>query len=509
MQLMDQYTIEKLGLPGAILMENAGAKAADEIKQSLQSNKEKAIVILAGTGNNGGDGFVIGRRLADVHLDCCIVLLGDPIKLRGDARLHYNVYRNRELPLWHYAEIDLHRLLLQADVIIDCMLGTGTKGPVRKPLDEAIGIVNSFSGQKMIIAIDVPSGLDSDKGSVGNIAIKADKTITFVCPKKGFFLQKGPEHIGDWKAVEISVPISAARALDLKLPELVTEKLVQELIPERPASGHKGTFGHVLVAGGSQSYVGAPQFTAKAAYHSGAGLVSLALPAGIFPIVAPQLPEIMFLPAEEENGHFSEDAIADILSQADQYDVIAVGPGMSRFASGSAWISSLLDGLNGQPVVLDADALYLMRNSLEAFQEYPGDILLTPHPGEMAALTGVTVKDVEQDRIGTATHFAQKHGVYVLLKGHRSVIAEPDGYVYINPIGSDSLGKGGSGDVLTGLVASFLAQGAAPAAALITSVFLHAKGADIQAEELSSYGVTPMDILEGVKTKLKELTREI
>jgi ADP-dependent NAD(P)H-hydrate dehydratase / NAD(P)H-hydrate epimerase len=507
MHQMDQYTIEQIGLPGVVLMENAGAKVVEEILESSPCEKPK-VIVLAGGGNNGGDGFVIARRLFDLGLDPLLCLLVEPNRIKGDAKVHLDVYLNRDLPIFHLQERSLKELrneLSHADIIVDAILGTGVNGPVREPFTQVISMVNEYEGKKWIISVDIPSGVSSDTGKVEGVAIKSTKTITFVFPKKGFFLMDGPMYVGEWKAVDISVPPSIVAELGLLMPKLITERSVKASLPVRPKHGHKGTFGHALVLGGSRSYVGAPIFAAKAAIHSGAGLVTLAVPESIYPMAAAQNPESLFLPLSESEGHISAMATEEITPRLPQFNSAAIGPGMSRFHGGEEWIKTLLTSFTNQSIVFDADALYLLRNELDTVRQYKGDIIFTPHPGEMAILLNKTVKEVEANRIEIASTFAKKYSVYLLLKGHRSIIASPEGEVYINPIGHDALGKGGSGDVLTGLIVSFLAQGARPLNALICASYLHARAGEEKAKVLSHYGVVPFDLIDGVRDQLNQM----
>ncbi|MFD1706609.1 NAD(P)H-hydrate dehydratase [Siminovitchia sediminis] len=504
MKQMDQYTIDTLGLPGVVLMENAGAAVVKEITEAFPSPHTN-IIVLAGSGNNAGDGFVVARRLHDAGYKCKLYMVADPHRLKGDAKIHYEAYRNRQLPVCFYHEELRDKFinhLKLSDAIIDAMLGTGVKGPVRQPMADMISIVNRMN--KPVISVDIPSGLNSDTGKAENEAIKADQTITFVCPKIGFFLQDGPKYIGEWKVEDISVPLSIANQLGLRLPVVITEKLMRKFIPKRPADGHKGTFGHVLVLGGSRPYVGAPIFTAKSSILSGAGLVTLGIPENVYPMAAAQASEALLLPLPAINGHFSNRALDELSASIGQFDVIAIGPGMGKFPEGENWIKRFYRMLTGQTVIVDADALHLSRNHLELLKQYKGDVIFTPHPGEMANLLNCTVKEVEEDRLGTATSFSKEHGIYLLLKGHRSIIATPKGEVLINPSGNDALGKGGSGDVLTGLIASLTGQGATATEAMAAASYIHARAGEEKAKQLSKYGVTAPDIMEGVREILAE-----
>lgn len=507
MQQMDQYTIEKIGLPGIVLMENAGAKVVEEILAISPCGKQK-VIVLAGGGNNGGDGFVIARRLFELGWMPLVCLLVEPNQIKGDALVHLGVYLNRSLPIFYLHERSLKELqneLSQADIIVDAILGTGVSGPVREPFNQIISMVNEYEGKKWIISVDIPSGVNSDTGKVEGVAVKATKTITFVFPKKGFFLIDGPRHVGEWKAVDISVPTSIVGKLGFVMPKLITKQLVKVSLPVRPKHGHKGTFGHALVIGGSRQFVGAPVFTAKTALYCGAGLVTLAIPESIYPMAAAQNPELLFLPLSESEGHIAARAIGEIIPKLTQFNSVAVGPGMSRFQGGEEWIKTLITSFTNQPIIIDADALYLLRNELDTVRQYKGDIIFTPHPGEMAILLDKTVKEVEEDRLEIAVNFAKDYHVYLLLKGHRSVIASPDGEIYINPCGHDALGKGGSGDVLTGLIVSFLSQGAQPLNALICASYLHARAGEEKANVLSHYGVMPIDIIDGIRDQLNRM----
>lgn len=507
MRQMDQYTIEKIGLPGIVLMENAGSQVVEEIIANSPSQIPR-ILVLAGGGNNGGDGFVIARRLIDLDMNTLLCLLVKPEKLKGDAKVHFDVYVKRGLPIFFLHENPITMLQKEingADIIIDAILGTGMKGPVKEPIGQVISLVNEYKENKLIVSVDIPSGVNSETGKVSSVAVMATKTITFVFPKRGFFLNEGPKYVGDWKAVNISVPPEIVNTLELDLPKLITENLVKKALPIRPKHGHKGTFGHALVIGGSTNYVGAPVFSAKAALHSGAGLVTLAIPENIYPQASVLCPESLFLPLPEKEGHFAPDAVKELSFQLDQFESIAIGPGIGRFQLGEEWMRNLFIHLTNQPIVIDADGLYMVRNDLDRFRGYKGSVIFTPHPGEMARLLSKTVKEIEEDRIEIAKAFAKEYKIFLLLKGHRTIIASPDGSVYINPFGHDALGKGGSGDVLTGIIASFLAQGASPINALISASYLHARAGEEKAKTLSHYGVMPVDIIEGVREQLRHL----
>lgn len=494
MQRLDQYTMEQLGLPGVVLMENAGNAVVQEILHDYPKNAR--FLVLSGQGNNGGDGFVIARRLVDFGYNVLLCFIGKEEKLKGDAQIHYQVYKHRKLPLYHYrdGEEELLRYIRQADVIVDAMLGTGVSGKVRSPFAQIIEAVNE-SG-KDVISVDVPSGLNSNTGEVANIAVKAKKTITFAMPKIGFFVGDGPKVIGEWKVADISVPDSIVETLQLRLPKLLDAETAKASLPERPKHGHKGTFGHCLVIGGCKHYVGAPIYTAKAAFHSGIGLVTLAIPDTIYPTVAGACHESLFLPLADSEGFIDSRSLETI--DYSKYKTVVFGPGLGRALDGDAMIRTLLDKLSTQTLIVDADGLYFLKNHLEPLQHYEGNVIITPHPGEMAALTGKTVVEIESNRLKVAKDFAATYGVYLVLKGHRPILATPKGELWINPHGHDALGKGGSGDVLTGLIASLVSQQQDPLKAMLSASFYHALAAEELGQKTSNYGVTPLEIIHTI-----------
>ncbi len=503
LQILDTYTAESLGLPGIVLMENAGTAVAETLLEHFE-DVEARILILSGAGNNGGDGFVIARKLYERGMNVELCLLVDENKVKGDALINLTVYRNRELPFFQLTTENLSELQAKvncATIIVDAMLGTGAHGIIREPYRSVIQMVNQSTA--FVLSVDIPSGLQADDGRIEELAVKADETITFVMAKKGFFLHNGPDYIGNWKVVDISVPLSLVEKLNMDLPKCITISDVFAQMPKRPQNGHKGTFGHGLVIGGSKQYVGAPLYSAKAAFQTGIGLITLAVPESNYELSAIQVPEALFLPLKSEEGHFTVTALDEI--DLSSYKAIAFGPGMGRFTGAEKLVQSLFQRLNGQPIIVDADGLTILRNQMQLVRNYEGSVIITPHPGEMARLLNTTVKEVEENRIEVAQQFAREFNVYVLLKGHRSIIANPNGKTWINPLGHDALGKGGSGDVLTGVILSLLCQGATPEEAVVCASYLHAKTAEVKANELSHYGVTPNNVIDGIPQILNKM----
>lgn len=511
MRRLDNYTIESIGLPGAVLMENAGAQVADEVVRLYEAHHlepQALTVVLAGHGNNGGDGFVAARHLVDRGFNVLLCLVGERQKLRGDALLHFNVYHKRRLPLWLLEEhslTELYNLLSTAEVVVDALLGIGLRNEVRSPYRDVIQWLNKHGQAKAVLAVDLPSGLCADTGQILGTAVQATHTLTMACPKKGFFVQKGPVTIGRWKVADISIPTDVAPTLKLDLPRLITADEVVAAIPPRPAAGHKGTFGHVLVVGGSPNYIGAPLLTALAALACGAGLVTLAVPDTVYPLVAAQSPLPIYLALPTENNHLGSRALDILESRLSQYDILVAGPGLGRWPQGGEWLAALLKKWAG-PAIIDADGLTLIQPYLSHI-ERKEPLVLTPHPGEMARLKETTVQQVEEDRLGIARQYARQHNLYLVLKGHRTILASPE-ELWINPIGHDALGKGGAGDVLSGMIAAFMAQGASPKQAGLAAVYLHALAGEQVAFKKSNYAVTATDLVNQLGEAILSLSSQ-
>ena len=506
MNEFDRFVIDELGLPGTVLMENAGEAVVRAIVKRFD-DRQTAITIVASNGNNGGDGFVIARKLLSIGFHPTVLFFGTWERLTGDAAVHAEAFRVFGGHVIERPAFDrMCDVIDSSDVIVDALLGTGYTGPLREPFPSIIARINT--SRAYVYAVDLPSGVEASTGRVVTDAVRADETITFIAPKCGFFLEDGPRFIGKWTVDRIGVPFSVDATVIKRAPYLFTEREAIDRLPKRPADGHKGTFGHVLTLGGSHSYVGAPLFSAKMAMHSGAGLVTLATPTSIYEKVAASLPEVLFLPLPEREGHMTEEAIPLIESVIDGADVLAVGPGFGLFEEGSAIIRQLLDVTSGQPIVFDADALTLLVDLLDALRAYRGDVIVTPHPGEMARLLQTDVPTIESDRLGAAYTLATTYRIHVVLKGHRTIVTSPSGDQSIIPYGTDALGKGGSGDVLTGLIASFLAQGISTQDALRIAVVLHARSGERASETLSSYGVTPLSLIDAIPRLLRQWQTE-
>ena len=473
MREVDRRTIE-MGIPGIVLMENAGHRVVEFLERRFAPLVERRIAILCGKGNNGGDGFVVARqlftRVRPRALD--VVLLADPAELKGDAAANYRMLEvcgcpvQREIPAGARC----------ATLVVDALLGTGISGPAAGRMLEGIREINNGFPLAEVVAVDIPSGLPSDLPvPVGELA-RADATVTFTAPKLGMVLPPNCDHTGELIVGAIGSPESLYDTVQVSLVE---PSMFRALLGPRPRSGHKGTFGHVLVIGGSPGKTGAPSMAGMAALRAGAGLVTVGSAPQAIPQIASHAPELM-----------TADVDAHLEELMHGKTVIAIGTGLGRDERAANLVRKAA-GFEG-PMVLDADSLFGKLPDLHRHIR-----VLTPHPGEMSHLTGKSIADVQKDRLGTAREFATSQGAMLVLKGQRTLIAFPDGRIWINPTGTPALGTGGTGDILTGLIAGFLAQfPKQPDEAVAAAVYLGGLSAEIGAREIGEKPFIASDVLK-------------
>lgn len=498
MKQLDHYTIQQLGIAGPTLMEIAGNAVVMTCRE--QQLLDGTIAVLCGSGNNGGDGFVIARRLMDLGYDVSIGLAVEAARIKGDARVHYDILMRRNIPVTFLkTEVQAQTFLSGTTTIIDCLLGTGISGQLRGTYAWLIPFINTL--RKRVIAVDIPSGLNANDGTFDD-AIYAHTTITLAQPKIGFYLQHASQVLGEVVVADISVPPSLVETLQLEAPQIITEDDVRNALPKRVRHGHKGTFGHGAVIGGSAHYVGAPLYSAKAAFHSGIGLVSLVVPETLMPAMMLQAPESLLKACEARDGSLTVTGVAAY--EFSNLRALAFGPGLGRAKHLSQLAEWLLAVEGPQTLIIDADGLYALKPHLSMIKGCAKTVIVTPHPGEMAMLCDTTVADIEGNRLQYATQFAKRTGAYTLLKGHRTIIATPSGDTWLLPIGDDALGKGGSGDVLTGLILSFVTQGATPLQAMQAASYIQAASATTLAERHSHYSVTPEMVIAHIGDTLRQ-----
>ncbi|MEW9670300.1 NAD(P)H-hydrate dehydratase [Ammoniphilus sp. 3BR4] len=477
MREIDRFAMEEVGIPGIILMEAAGQAVAKAVEERWADAR---IVILAGHGNNGGDAFVVSRHLQNKGFQVLTWFAGSQEKFSEDAYIAFGALIGSRYALKQLNELNWKEFtadLKWADLIVDGLLGTGVQGPPREPMGRIIQEVNRQE-QAKVIAIDIPSGVNADTGAVEGEAVQADLTVTFAYPKWGQYLFPGAAYCGELLVKDISIPnwvgeqiASSARVLD--------EKGMASLIPNRTRHSHKGTYGHVLIISGCHSYVGAPALASIGALRSGSGMVTLAIPKTIQPMVAGKVAEPVYWLWPETEGYFSKNSWKLLTERKGRYDFTIVGPGIGQ-APGSEWLEQIVRHTAG-PLLLDADALNLLAKDLRMIQRRE-QVVITPHPGEMARLAGISVQQVEAQRPHVARQFAVDHQVYVVLKGTYPIIATPQGELFVSPRGSSSLAKGGSGDVLSGMIGSFVNQTGNMLSGILLGVYLHGMSGEFMDE---------------------------
>ena len=497
MKWIDQTAMKDYGIPGIVLMENAGLRVVECAEWVLENLEDPRVVVLAGKGNNGGDGLVIARHLMNAGMKVETFLTAEPEELPADAYTNYQILKKMgsgPLPL-REAE-DLNRLtlsLMTADLLIDALYGIGFQGQLDE-FDAGIARLVNWS-RATVIAVDIPSGVEADSGCVHGEAIMADYTVTFALPKVGLVLEPGKDYAGTLSVADISIPPALLNHQQLK-NNLITSQAIKAFFTPRDPESHKGSYGHVLVIGGSPGMSGAAEMTAYAALRSGAGLVTSAVPESLLSIMESMHMEIMHSPLlESYAGTISLDALPAIGNLLGACSVCAIGPGMSQYTEARAVLHFVLERA-GIPVVIDADGINALQGDASILKDRQVPVVLTPHPGEMARLTGKSIAEVQANRIELAREFASDYGVVLVLKGNKTVVATPQGEVFINISGNPGMATAGSGDVLTGILCGFIAQGMRVQDAAVAAVYIHGMAGDQVAADKGQRGMTAGDLIE-------------
>ncbi len=496
MQSLDRRTIDEAKVPGSILMERAGKGVVQALEQEFKSLSGTPITIVCGKGNNGGDGLVIARYLKHKRAKVQVILLANPKELTKDAQNMYRRLRKVAPTIIRITppEKVLHSTVRTASLLVDAMLGTGLSSILKEPYKTAIKSMNAAPAPT--IAVDIPSGIHSDTGEIMGIATRAHMTVTFGCPKLGLYLGAGIDHAGAISTVDIGIPKEYVEWLQVPV-HLLTPATIATLLPDRSLSSHKGTFGHVGLIAGSPGKTGAAALAARATLRTGAGLVTVATPQSAQSSLDAKLFEAMTLAMPETSAHtLGRAALKPLLDFTNERHAVALGPGISTHPETGRLIRELLPKIK-QSCVVDADGLNVLAKHRSILSSCIGTPIVTPHPGEMARLTGkLSPQAVNQDRLNTALRFAKTQKVIVVLKGARTIIAAPNGYAAISETGNPGMASAGMGDVLTGVIASFLAQGLTPWNAARTGVCLHGLAGDLAAEKLGKAGLIASDLID-------------
>ncbi len=504
MQAADRRTIEKVGLPGSVLMENAGAEVARLIGERFP--KARRISVLCGKGNNGGDGFVVARRL--LALAPTTYLLGRPEDVRGDARLHMLGYQRsggrvitvHDAAVWE----SVRERALGAQLVVDALLGTGLQAQPRGLVGQVIGeVAAAAGGGPTVVSIDIPSGVSSDTGALPWQAVKATLTVTFAAPKHGHVLPPACDAVGELAVVDIGIPDNVLAECGSRLG-LLEAGDARAAFGQRAPGAHKGDCGHLLVLAGSVGKTGAAILAATAALRTGAGLVTVATPAPSLPlVVAAGRPEMMTEPLPVGPGEgLAPEALDRALSLASTRDAVVLGPGLGQAPSTRALVREFLKR-NTKPVVVDADGL----NALAGAGEVAGETttVLTPHPGEMARLTGSSVAEVQRDRLKASTELALASGALVVLKGQRTIVADVAGRAAVNPTGNPGMATAGTGDALAGVIGALLARGREGWLAATAAVFLHGLAGDRAAARTGPESLLAGDLVDELAEAIRAL----
>lgn len=497
MQSLDHRTIHEAGVPGTTLMERAGSGVAAVIEQQFGPLRGKTVTILCGKGNNGGDGFVAARLLHKRRAHVRVVMMAPVAELSRDAaKMYRHFLRTAGSAAVKPFSSSIPSLLDASDLVVDALLGTGLSAPIAGRYAEAIDAANR--AQRPTIAVDIPSGIHADSGAVLGHAIRADVTVTFGLPKLGLFQQQGIDHAGRLEVIDIGIPDTYVDALDTRTT-LLTESVVRATLPARRLSSHKGTFGHAGIIAGSVGKTGAAAMAAKAALRVGTGLVTVAVPAGVNDVLEAKLLEAMTMPMPDTKARtFARAGLDRLQAFIAARTAVAIGPGLSTHPETVELVQALVRQLD-RPAVLDADALNALAGRATLLTECKVPPILTPHPGEMARLeTDATAQSVNADRLGTATRFARERGVFLILKGARTVIAGPDGRAAICPTGNPGMATAGTGDVLTGMTVGFLAQGLSTWEAACAATYLHGLAGDLAAAAMGQTGLIAGDVIEQI-----------
>ena len=500
---------DKRGIPPSMLMQNAGLAIAQRINRLLGSAASRHVLVLVGPGNNGGDGLVAARHLHDWGTRVDIYL----IRPRKDDDENYQAVKDRGIPVF-VANDDqelsmLDHILSDCDAVVDAVFGTGKlrplDGAVKEALLRAREQKKSHPGLK-VVAVDLPSGVDSDTGAADAACLPADLTITLGYPKTGLFSFPGRDIIGELAVADIGIPADLGN--DIKT-ELITRNMIRAMLPDRPKNANKGTFGKVLVCAGSLNYIGAAYLACEAAMRVGAGLVTLATPRSLQPVLAAKLTEVTYAPLPEGSpGFIGSGASQAIHDRLEDYDVLLMGCGLSQNPEVTAFVAAVLLEMPASlspAMVLDADALNAVAQTPQWWRLLTKDAILTPHPGEMARLSRSSVEKITQDRLVIAREEAAKWNKTVVLKGAHTVVASPDGRAMISGMANPGLASAGTGDVLSGAIAGLLAQGLSYSEASACGVYLHGLAGDMVRQEIGDAGMVASDLLPVLPRAIKKV----
>ena len=487
------------GMPYLQMMENAGTAAYRGIREHYPEARSLAVFI--GKGNNGGDGFAIARHLYNMGIDVAVYLVcGNEFK--GDAKINFDIIKRMNINIDVISDIeDLKYIVRSYDIIVDAIFGTGISGTVRGISYDVISEINDNA--KYIMAVDVPSGINSDSGEICGVCIKADKTVTFATYKVGMLMFPAADYVGKAAVKNISIPDYIIDGQNLKI-NVIDYKFVRSNFPKRENNSQKGDYGKVLVIAGSAGMTGAAYLSSQTAVTTGSGLVTLAVPSSLNGAMEAKTTEVMTVPLSDRNGRISAGAIDEILKRVDKADTVLIGPGLGRCDDVSEVVESVLE-YSKVPVIIDADGINAVAENMKALSSCTCPVIFTPHTVEMSRLTGLEREYIEDNRLVTAKEFAEENGVTLILKGHHTIVTGQDGEQYINITGNSGLATGGSGDVLAGTVASLVSRGINETVASAMAVYIHGLAGDIAKDKYGIESVTASKVMECIPCALRQI----
>lgn len=514
MKEVDRIAIEKYGILSLQLMEKAGAGVAKVAAKMLADPKGKNVFIFCGKGNNGGDGFVAARYLAQKKVKVKIFLLGEKSEPKGDTQVNLKKALKMKLPIVEISDAKKIPEKFECDLIIDAIFGTGFKGEVCGLEKEAIKKINE--SKIPVLAVDIPSGLDADSGKVQSICVRADQTATMGLPKIPQVFYPGKDFCGELTVVDIGIPDAVVQSLKSNL-NLITEDEVKKFLPQRPGDVHKGDCGKVFILAGSTGLTGAACLASLSALRIGAGLVTLGVPETLNPIFEIKLTEVIIRPLPDvgKKGALALRGLGGITPHLENSDCLAIGPGLGQHFETLELVRRLVTGRVNKPLVLDADGLNAFAKDSSPLKNLPYPLIATPHIGELSRLINLPIEEIVKDRVNISRRVAQEYKLVLVLKGAPTLVAEPSGEVYVNSTGNPGMATAGSGDVLTGMIAGLLGQklklekdkpltkNALESA--LAGVYLHGLGGDLAKKEKTEYGLIAGDILEEIPEALKSI----
>jgi len=510
MHQVDRETIEVLGLPGAVLMESAGRAVVEAIEKHPRLGQTRRPLILCGKGNNGGDGFVVGRYLYQWGAQVEFFLTAKKNEVKGDAKINLEKAVDLDLPIVEVSKKENIPSRIKADLIVDALFGTGFAGEIDGYMKDIIEKINSYGIP--VLSVDIPSGLHADTGEFSGPSVKANRTVTMALPKIGHFFFPGKEMSGKVSVVDIGVPQHVVEEESINL-NLITEEEVKQMMPERPGDAYKGSCGRVILIAGSTGMTGAAFLASLSCLRAGAGMAILGTPKTLNPIMEIKLTEVMTkpLPDVRKKGALALRGLGDIRELLKWGDCCAIGPGLGQHFETIELVRRLVSKLE-MSAVIDADGLNALAKDVSLLKECEAPLILTPHIGELSRLNGVPSSEIAKDRIKYASDFAKEYNCVLVFKGAPTIIAEPSGQIYVNPTGNAGMATAGSGDVLTGIIAGLLAQmlmlnkgkdiKEIMLCSALASVFIHGLTGDLAKEAKGEMGMIAGDMMEKIPEAL-------